>query len=226
MLISIGQVIQNTFRPLTVPDSELPRELVPRLLNRFRSGDGYTLFPDVEVLLNKCRAYAKKNNASLVIGVITNSDDRVPDILTSLGMRVGSLRFGTGPTTTGGSEINDVDFAVMSYDVGHEKPDKRIFEAAQGLVSEVLKCRDGDTGHKFDRPMWPALYIGDDYGCDVIGARNAGWKAILVDREVAAGRDQIERLNDQPSNDLFEILAKIDAVTCNSLAHLAQWVPE
>jgi FMN phosphatase YigB (HAD superfamily) len=226
MLISIGQVIQNTFRPLTVPDSEIPRELVRQLLNRFRSGEGYILFPDVEVLLNKFRAYAKKNNASLVVGVITNSDDRVPDILTSLGMRVGSLRFGTEPTTTEGSEINDIDFAVMSYDVGHEKPHKSIFEAAQGLVLEVLKCRDDDTGRKVDRPTWPALYIGDDYGCDVVGARNAGWKAILVDREVAAGQDHIERLNNQPSNDLFEILTKTDAVTCDSLAQLAQWVPE
>ena len=59
-----------------------------------------------------------------------------------------------------------LDFVIDSGDVGVEKPDPRIFRMA-------LAQADVEPGE--------ALYIGDLYSIDVLGARRAGLDAILLD---------------------------------------------
>jgi putative hydrolase of the HAD superfamily len=59
-----------------------------------------------------------------------------------------------------------LNFVIDSADVGVEKPDPRIFEIA-------LARGRADAGR--------ALYIGDLYHADVIGARRAGLHALLLD---------------------------------------------
>jgi HAD superfamily hydrolase (TIGR01549 family) len=59
-----------------------------------------------------------------------------------------------------------VDLVVDSAEEGFEKPDRRLFEVA------LARC-----GAASDR----ALYVGDMYHVDVIGARAAGLTPILVD---------------------------------------------
>jgi putative hydrolase of the HAD superfamily len=55
---------------------------------------------------------------------------------------------------------------IDSYVVGHRKPRPAIFE----LASERLKLSPQQ-----------AVYIGDSYNHDVIGAQNVGLRAVLLD---------------------------------------------
>lgn len=111
------------------------------------------------------------------VGVITNSDDRVPSILSNLGLSVGSLRHGmvTGSSNLASDGVakSDIDFVVLSYDVGSQKPSRRIFDAAKDLV----KCGNDPSDWK------RYLHVGDDPDKDFFGATHADWEAILLDRE-------------------------------------------
>ena len=65
---------------------------------------------------------------------------------------------------------NDIQFIALSYDVGHEKPDRRIFDAAKEVVSakQDLDCQ--------------YIHIGDDLNKDALGASAAGWRGLVLDR--------------------------------------------
>lgn len=60
-----------------------------------------------------------------------------------------------------------LDFKVTSAEVGCDKPQPRIFMAA--LKKAQLKPEE-------------ALYVGDQYDLDIVGAQGVGMKAILIDR--------------------------------------------
>jgi REG-2-like HAD superfamily hydrolase len=60
-----------------------------------------------------------------------------------------------------------LDFKVTSAEVGYDKPSPEIFLAA--LKKAAVKPGD-------------ALYVGDQYQIDVVGARGVGIKALLIDR--------------------------------------------
>ena len=59
-----------------------------------------------------------------------------------------------------------LDFVLDSHEEGVEKPDPRIFQRALD--------RAGVRGHE-------AAYIGDLYSIDIVGARRAGLRAVLMD---------------------------------------------
>jgi len=61
-----------------------------------------------------------------------------------------------------------LDFVVTSYEVHAEKPDPAIFRAA--LERAAVKPSE-------------AIHVGDQYHADVLGARNAGIKPLLLDRD-------------------------------------------
>ena len=69
-----------------------------------------------------------------------------------------------------------MDFCVTSADVGAEKPDPRIFQAA------LQKARVDST---------EAMHVGDQYQTDVQGAKAVGMIPVLIDRE-----SQHENVND------------------------------
>ena len=112
----------------------------------------------------------------LTIGVITNSDDRVPSVLSSLGLEVSPRRYGlTVDNLDPHSEMeDDIDFVVMSYDVGYEKPSRDVFDGAKQLV----RSNWGNPDHE-DR----FIHIGDDLRKDLEGAERAGWESVLLDRD-------------------------------------------
>jgi REG-2-like HAD superfamily hydrolase len=60
-----------------------------------------------------------------------------------------------------------LDFAIASLEVGIEKPHPAIFAAALGRAETSPDA---------------ALHVGDDYEDDYLGATNAGWHALLLDR--------------------------------------------
>lgn len=73
----------------------LPDGMVEALLNRFSGAEGYVLYDDVEPFFARMRQLraAKTGQFDRVfLGVISNSDDRVPSVLKALGLRVGDVR--------------------------------------------------------------------------------------------------------------------------------------
>jgi FMN phosphatase YigB (HAD superfamily) len=76
-------------------DESVPAELAPKLIHRFMSNEGYELQPGASETLRHLRESSRKNFDRVIVGVITNSDPRVPDVLSSLGLAMGPLRYGT-----------------------------------------------------------------------------------------------------------------------------------
>ncbi|MCJ1228466.1 hypothetical protein MMC12_005127 [Toensbergia leucococca] len=147
--------------------------LVSELQIRFASSVGYKLYPDVLPFFRDLRQSRNDQTdtsrfSRCAIGIITNSDNRVPAILSSLGLQVGPTRYGiaSGSARLDMLEDNDIQFIVMSYDVGFEKPDPRIFKAAENLM----------LASDF-------IHVGDDPVKDIFGASESGWKCILLDRD-------------------------------------------
>ncbi|KAK1750531.1 hypothetical protein QBC47DRAFT_118624 [Echria macrotheca] len=191
-------VITNTFTPWIPPNRQLPPSLVPNLLHRFSSAEGYDL-TDARIpsLLGRIKHHHRSQTAGdkkVIIGVITNSDDRVPDVLASLGLRISPARYPLSLSRNPSharrqwqvSPQNHVDFHCMSYDVGFSKPDRRIFDAAEVMARRISiangcssssssSCRDGN-----DEEEWIKVYVGDEWEKDALGATRAGWNAVHV----------------------------------------------
>ncbi|KAI4847730.1 hypothetical protein E4T44_04352 [Aureobasidium sp. EXF-8845] len=179
------EVITKTFTPHH--SGPLPSNLTSTLINRFWCKDGYTLFSDVSYLQSLSTTPQRQRAAKqrLVIGVITNSDDRVPDVLSSLGLRVNGLRYNSDTKVTveeseqqEGEGAEDIDFCIMSYDVGVEKPGREIFDAAISTLGSMLDSE----GKTYEDKDWGKVYVGDEVGKDAKGAVLAGWDALLLDR--------------------------------------------
>ena len=138
------------------------------------------MYEDVAPVFEKLRR-AKQPSAveaaapELTVGVITNSDDRVPSVLSSLGLEVSPRRYGFAVNSLDTSDMgDDIDFVVMSYDVGYEKPSLDVFDAAKQLVRS-----DWGNPEQEDR----FIHIGDDLKKDFEGAKRAGWESVLLDRD-------------------------------------------
>ncbi|KAF2457758.1 hypothetical protein BDY21DRAFT_390454 [Lineolata rhizophorae] len=212
-----SNVITSTFRPFTTPSVPVvPAPLCHDLMTRFSSAAGYKPYPDVLPFfasLRAMRAEAALHPAAAgsvaatptarrlgwrwdrtVVGVVTNSDDRVPSILASLGVSVAGRRAGAagaspaaapGRRQCDGGAGEDVEFVVLSYDVGFEKPDREIFDAATHMLAETLASSSSSssrTAQEYDVADFEKLYVGDELKKDVLGAKDAGWNAILLDR--------------------------------------------
>ena len=153
---------------------------MPDLLFRFSSAEGYALFPDVLPFLRRIKAARERsrhtpNAPKVILGIITNSDDRVIPILSSLQASLTPRRYRPGTTAYFPAlqrrDDNDIQFLTLSYDVGFEKPDRRIFDAAKRIVNfgEDLQCKH--------------IHIGDDLDKDARGAEAAGWEGVILDRD-------------------------------------------
>ncbi|KAK0663587.1 hypothetical protein DIS24_g961 [Lasiodiplodia hormozganensis] len=224
------QIITQTFTPFlsaqkssspgSAPPS-LPHRLVPDLITRFASRDGYTLYNDVIPLfasLRTARGGSGSSRRKIVTAVLTNSDDRVAGILRSFGLRVGHVdpetvekiaasAYPNGSGSTSATTLlqperlgeNDIDFVLTSYDCGYEKPHRAIFDAARRMaLARYARVGEGEeTGQEIDDDgEWEAVYVGDEVDKDVVGAEEAGWaNAFLVDREglVRDARDVVRR---------------------------------
>ncbi|KAK3985724.1 hypothetical protein QBC44DRAFT_384614 [Cladorrhinum sp. PSN332] len=172
-----GNVIQSTFLPLLpASQKEVPPQLTKKLLRRFSSLEGYDLtVPDLGSLLRRIKS---RREGQTIVGVVTNSDDRIPGILTSFGLDVSPFRYGRGsPSAT---RRHDVDFHCMSYDVGFTKPSNVIFDA--GMVMGLSLAE-----REREKEGWIKVYVGDEVGNDLLGGSEAGWHTVLVADEEADG---------------------------------------
>lgn len=89
----------------------------------------------------------------LILGAISNFDERLNGILSSTDLR------------------QYLNFVVTSYAAGEEKPSPLIFKYALKLLEDEHDIR-----------ILPdeALHIGDKLDNDYLGPREAGWNAVLV----------------------------------------------
>jgi FMN phosphatase YigB (HAD superfamily) len=181
------KIIRNTFRAWLEPGQEVPQALTDELLTRYATKEGYDVFDDVgpffKMLRDKAAARPLDRDwpwNKTVVGIITNSDDRIPGILESFGLKVGPRRVGSADERSEQATLDDdVSFVVLSYDVGVEKPDRRMFDSAVGMLQETLAGnQQGLTADDFEK-----LYVGDELEKDCVGAEAAEWTAVLLDRE-------------------------------------------
>lgn len=174
-------VLERTFTPFVSEQQRLHSlpGLVPALIQRFWCGDGYELHQDAYRFVHKVIEYRKsyEGTGSVFLGVLSNSDTRLPDILKLLHYKVSSVGAASKDSVeqTMDQEF-DIQFVVLSYDVGHEKPAREIFDATEQLVRTKLMPRENanDEITKF--------YVGDEWKNDGLGAHKAGWHAVVVDR--------------------------------------------
>jgi putative hydrolase of the HAD superfamily len=113
------------------------------LFTTFASPNVWHVFPDVEETL--CEARAR----GLRLGIISNWDERLRPLLTDLGL------------------ARHFDSITISCEIGAEKPDARMFQAALQAAGVAAV---------------EAVHVGDSAAEDVYGAEAAGMKAILLDR--------------------------------------------
>jgi FMN phosphatase YigB (HAD superfamily) len=216
----------------------LPKDLAPRLLHRFSSDEGYMLSPGVDSLLRRVKQQHQQRHGSpqIIVGVITNSDDRVPNILSSLGLRVSPLRYHSSAdfAAVAGQQY-DVDLHCMSYDVGYAKPDRRIFDAAEEMANQLLLAqgnthlsKDGGRERKPEAVPWLKLYVGDEYEKDVVGARRAGWNAVFVGaEEEVPGQEKmpgLRQLGDKSLEEVFPQGGSPVAIRAESTQMLLEWL--
>lgn len=186
-----SSIISRTFIPFLPKDTPLPNRLVPDLLHRFSSKDGYSVFLDTMSFFQKLRELKNSGNDKewpwkrTIVGVITNSDDRIPGILESFGLKIGSRRIGRRNANLSIDESEDINFVVLSYDVGFEKPDKRIFEGTEKLVEEMI------TGSGVKLADFDKVFVGDEPQKDALGASSAGWHGIYVNRSEQFWNDKL-----------------------------------
>lgn len=136
------QVVRLTFEG-QLPETADVDSIANRLIDEFRTPKVWSIADGANKLLYLLCS------RGISVGVISNFDPRLHDILQSMGI------------------ANYFDFIITSYECGYSKPDGKIFKIA------LKRCAARPTAIE-------SLHIGDDLKKDYVGARAAGWNAILV----------------------------------------------
>lgn len=145
-----GTLHSSGFNPTSKAGKEqLMEQIFSDLYESFSTNELWTLDPNALEVLEEL----KKSGRKLII--ISNTDDRLENILKSLGVR------------------QYFDVVINSYEAGVFKPHKGIFDLALSLAYP--------TSRKLSAQQ--AVHIGDNFELDFNGARTAGWHGLLLDRE-------------------------------------------
>ncbi|KAF7125627.1 hypothetical protein CNMCM5793_001866 [Aspergillus hiratsukae] len=201
----------------------VPDALVSHLLDRFAGSEGYALFDDVAPFLSVVRAVKSRRRGlgpfeRVLVGLISNSDDRVPAVLKALGLSVGDVRADQGVESMrlpgfeergaavgsggkGAAAIDDVDLVITSYEAGEEKPSRVIFDVARRQGRRLL----GDEGESGNN--WVCVHVGDDFDKDYRAALNAGWDGYYLPRGAIARDTQ----GDKTIHSLMDLIPELEA---------------
>ena len=142
-------------------DADQQERVFQRIYALFGSHATYGVFADVIPFLTWAR------RRKIVTGIISNADERYGDAILPM------------------LDLSDhLDFTVFARDVGAMKPDQRIFDVTlekANIAREVLYGADTAPIEFMD-----VLHVGNSFSKDFVGARDAGMRAVLLDR---FGRD-------------------------------------
>lgn len=150
-----------------------------------------------EQALNMQKEY-KKNQQKLQMSNITIS---ILELAKENNVKLGIIT--NGPSEHQWSKVKvlgvekwvDKENIIVSGDYRINKPDVRIFE----IMKEKLKL-----------PNHSLYYIGDSLENDIVGATNAGWKAIWINRYKRKSPENVNIYKIAKNNDeLFEIIKEI-----------------
>ena len=150
-----------------------------------------------EQALNMQKEY-KKNQQKLQMSNITIS---ILELAKENDVKIGIIT--NGPSEHQWSKIEalgverwiDKDNIIVSSDYSINKPDVRIFEIMQ---------------EKLQLPNDFLYYIGDSIENDIVGANNAGWKSIWINRYKQKSSKEVDIYKiAENNNELFEIIEKI-----------------
>ena len=150
-----------------------------------------------EQALSMQREY-KKNQQKLQMSNITKS---ILELAKENNVKLGIIT--NGPSEHQWSKITALgveswinrENIIVSGDYGINKPDDRIFE----IMKEKLQL-----------PNDSLYYIGDSIENDVVGANNAGWKSIWINRYKQKLPKEVDIYTlAENNNELFEIIEKI-----------------
>ncbi|KAJ5594258.1 uncharacterized protein N7459_000466 [Penicillium hispanicum] len=149
--------------------ANLPTGMVEALVDRFAGAEGYTLYDDVAPFFARMRELRSSPTSfdRIVVGVISNSDDRVPAVLKALGLRVRDMRAdqdlssmelpgfeerGGSGAVVGSKDVDaaslgrngsppnaDLDLVITSYEAGEEKPHRLIFDVARRQARSLAR---------------------------------------------------------------------------------------
>ncbi|EMD89495.1 hypothetical protein COCC4DRAFT_207509 [Bipolaris maydis ATCC 48331] len=222
-------IIQDTFAPFLQQGQTVSEELTSELLEHYSSSKGYTVFDDVRPLFSMLRNAKQGHSSSwpwdtTIVGIITNSDDRIPSVLSSFGLDVASRRY-TNNNNNSTKEVNtvvqdqDIDFVLLSYDASVEKPHPVIFSLAEEMLSDVLSSRVDAQETGLQASDFEKLHVGDDLDKDYLGAKGAGWGALLLRRDQGLGKG-IQNVQVQGKNAEKK---RVEAI--GSLLDIAGWQP-
>ncbi|EPS44755.1 hypothetical protein H072_1265 [Dactylellina haptotyla CBS 200.50] len=232
-------VVIETFKPSW--KSPIPRVLRDALWHNFASKSGYSLCASALpflAILSDLRTIADKTRAgeqdwmfkTITLGVITNSDDRVINVLQDLDITV---NFQTSVSSSGEVKLlpvgagnpedrkhleKKVDLVTTSYQVGVEKPNKGIFDAAITSAKQVVNLYYGEG--EAERGGWYWCHIGDEVRGDIVGTMRAGGVGVLYDAKRKEGELEREISIDGVGpdgrvmviNDLREMLEMLDVL--------------
>ena len=150
-----------------------------------------------EQALNMQKEY-KKNQQKLQMSNITIS---ILELVKENNVKLGIIT--NGPSEHQWSKITalgverwiDRENIIVSGDYGINKPDVRIFEIMQ---------------EKLQLPNDSLYYIGDSLENDIVGADNAGWKAIWINRYKKKTSKELDIYKIAENNvELFEIIKEM-----------------
>ncbi|KAF2644864.1 haloacid dehalogenase [Massarina eburnea CBS 473.64] len=224
-----ANVIRDTFKPFMKPSQQVPEALISELLTRYSTRAGYDIFTDVLPFFRMLKDPALRTSTApawpwnkTVVGIITNSDDRVPSVLESFGLRIGPRRVGSSAQRrVEATTDDDISFVVLSYDVGVEKPNREMFQAAEEMLKETL-AENGEGVEDTNIEDYEKLYVGDEFKKDYVGAKSAGWHSVLLDRE----RKLNEPLDSVKATELEEGCDYKEPVqVCSTIEALRRWRP-
>ncbi|KAI4496740.1 PREDICTED: rhythmically expressed gene 2 protein-like [Polistes canadensis] len=141
-------IVHNVFKEQNknIPDATLDK-VASALIKCYSTSKCWHTYPGTIELLE----YLHKHR--IVLGVISNFDVRLENILIDLKIR------------------SFFSFILTSYNFGKEKPDKSIF-------MEALRLSNKDQ--QVDIVPRQAIHIGDTINNDYFGAKNAQWNALLI----------------------------------------------
>ena len=150
-----------------------------------------------EQALNMQKEY-EKNQQKLQMSDITIS---ILDLAKENNVKLGIIT--NGPSEHQWSKVKalgvekwiDRKNIIVSGDYGINKPDVRIYEIMQ---------------EKLQLPNDSLYYIGDSLENDIVGANNAGWKAIWINRYKRKSPENVDNYKIAENNvELFEIISEI-----------------
>jgi FMN phosphatase YigB (HAD superfamily) len=203
-----SQIIDSTLFPvlsdLNIPEDVIRKTILPdlsqQLLRHFSSKKGYSIHEDSANVLETIRNLRDndKPGSRTIVGVVSNSDPRVGGILRSFGLNVSSTTPNNISTRLKPYYSDDhIDFLVLSYDIGFEKPSPEMFKAAENVARDILPPSEAQD------PI-SKLYVGDDLEKDSHAAAKLGWDSILIDRHEKYGKDfsGLDQILHIPTNEI------------------------